>query len=576
MHSTFRFVARCAHATVLLASAACTLGPVTGDVVEGATAGYRVAFSGWTDARATPVSTFVLGNPAANPLTGTYVAIGTNPSGSLATQIGSSPTPAYQWQVIANPLTAAQWPLGGVVRLRATMKYGGSSTAADLVSFDTYGPACVSQRLAAGDSWINAGDTCRSPYPNSYITLVSNAKTPEQTSFDKIHYLSWRGGVQGSTDLVSFNAQAPFAENYYTTIGAPETLKDFKSAYGFTAGTSPVRAVYYNHGDLGIARDMNCKSSTINGFPVTACYVSNYGRKTSGVPLAAGFGIDGVDPQTAIGQALGPPGLAPIPGPNNTNIPVATVAMVYDKSRAPDERVQFMVYDEKGFRSTVAPLDNTGLAAAAFPGVPSAANVAVPDNCLTCHGASSVYDPSAVGVSLVKKGRFLPFDPAGFEFSTTNLPFTAQPMLAKLKQLNAMVLLTEPTTSTAALIKGMYLSQGGPGGPNDPNASFSNTYLPDGWKSPAVASNSRAAEHLYNEVVKPYCRTCHVSRDAGSYDWDSYDAFVAAKVSIGLHVCVNNSTSPMPQAEQTQTRFWTSGARAHLLSALNLGGPCAP
>jgi hypothetical protein len=90
----------------------------------------------------------------------------------------------------------------------------------------------------------------------------------------------------------------------------------------------------------------------------------------------------------------------------------------------------------------------------------------------------------------------------------------------------------------------------------------------------AWTSGGAPATQVYNEVVKPYCRTCHVSHDAGR-DWGAWSDFLTDP-SIASDVCINNSTVPMPQAEQTQTRFWKSPARAHLVNALSIGGACAP
>jgi mono/diheme cytochrome c family protein len=518
------------------------------------------------------VTVYVLADSTTDPVTMPYLAIGANPSTTTPIMV-SGPTPAFQWSVLSSPLSTTQWRPGGLVRLRTRSRYNGSSTPADMVTFDTYGNTCINVRLAAGDTWQAAGYACQSPYPNDYITLASTETTPAEKNGEHIHYLSFRGGVPGSSALRSANQQTFGTANYYNQIGAPETLVEFKNKYGFSVGASPIRAVYYNHGDLGVARDMNCKASTIQNAAVTACFVSNFGRNPEQFPYnAAGFGPDNLAPQTALQQALGPQTQVPL-GPN---VPLATVAMVYNGALAAGARVQFIVYDENGALTDVAALDNEGLSAVgslASRDLPTAANVAVPDNCLTCHGSSSAYTASASGAATVKNAHFLPFDPAGFEFSATNPSFAKQPMLDKLKQLNALVLDTAPAPATTALINGMYPSASGTG-PKDPASTFSDDYIPDGWK--LQTSEARAATQIYNEVVKPYCRTCHVSHDPGPYDWTTYDAFQKASDYIGFLVCTNNSIAPMPQAEQTQTRFWRSGARAHLVSAFNLGGACAP
>jgi len=117
------------------------------------------------------------------------------------------------------------------------------------------------------------------------------------------------------------------------------------------------------------------------------------------------------------------------------------------------------------------------------------------------------------------------------------------------------------------LLKGMYPVNGVPTGPTDPASAFSNTYVPAGW-----VSAGQPGIEIYNEVVKPYCRSCHVGAKA-SKDWDSFLEF---KNDLSLADDVCSDSGPMPQAEQAQTRFWKSPARAHLANAFNIGGGCAP
>ena len=566
-------------AAALLAAAGCTTGPVTGQTVEGST-NFQVPFTGFTDTKGAVIKAYVMTDPNADPLTAAFTQIGVGSAKTDPILFNSASTkPAFKWDVVSSPISAARWPSGGLVRLKTRSAFNGSTTPADMLTFDTYGGACLSNEIFTGNvSWLAAGQDCQSPYSGvsgNTITLVSTERTP--ASDDTPRYLSARGGhlPSGAEALLPPNQQDDGGLNYYNKSGAPQTLTLFKSIYGFNAGP-PIRAVYYNHGDLGVARDMNCTSTTIGGAAVRACYVTNFSRHTTG-KHGAGFGPSEVAPQDALAQLLGPPGALP----GSANVPLATVAMVYNAGLPATQRVQFMVYGVDEQLSTQAALDNAGALAVGAQDTATTANVAVPENCLTCHGTSSSYTASAGGPATVTNAHFLPFDPAGFEFvpASTNAAFAQGPMMDRLKQLNALVMDTEPAPATLALIKGMWASPvtSPPSvnqGPKDPLATYNDAYLPPGWT--LSTSEGKLAKQVYIEVVKPYCRTCHVSHDAGPADWTTFAGFKQNSTWIGSLACNNAGQVPMPQAEQTQTRFWTSAARAHLVSAFDIPGACAP
>lgn len=54
----------------------CTIGPVTGQTIE-ATTGSKIAFSGYTDTKATPVTAYVMSNPNDDPAMAAFTPIGT-------------------------------------------------------------------------------------------------------------------------------------------------------------------------------------------------------------------------------------------------------------------------------------------------------------------------------------------------------------------------------------------------------------------------------------------------------------------------------------------------------------------
>ncbi|MEZ4402263.1 MAG: hypothetical protein R3B06_19720 [Kofleriaceae bacterium] len=551
------------HCLAFTLTAACAAGPTTGTTFDGTTAGAKESFYGFTDTKSSPVTAYVQTKPYCPAATGAFTAIGTATTAATATAGMNDARPAYYWTLLSSALSSAQWKQGGVARFKVRGLVNGSGTPSDLAGFTTDGPSCALTAIQAGTSWVVAGNTCRSPYPHDeLITVASTTPAPADVNGPAIRYLGVRGGHYPGA-LATPDAGIASTQHYYASIGAPATLTAFKASYGFPAGE--VRAVYYNQGDLGIGRDMHCTTKAVRGGTTTACYVSNYGRTNNGNHGPAGFGDTGVSPAEALDQIIVP---APVPL-LSSHRPVATVAMVNDATRPVGDRVQFMVYDQNEVLTELAPLDNEGLSAVQ-PGnetTPSAANVAVPGNCLTCHGPSSSFSPVGFGPILVHGARFLPFDPDAFVFSTDHPGFARADMLPKLKQLNAMVWNTGTTAATQELLRGMYPSASNTG-PLDATAPFDPTFVPAGWQV------SAAARKVYAEVVKPYCRTCHVAHD--SLDWRTYDQFSGAAPAIGYAVCNDNSGVPMPQAEQVQRRMWASGARAHLLAAFGLSGACTP
>lgn len=546
-------------ASALLSSAACTTGPVTGHTHAGRTDGFRVSFSGLSDTPDAEVTALVLADPDASPRTGAYLTIG---SGTASVRIPDLVPDAYYWKLLSTPLGTAQWPAGGLVRLKVRSAFA-NQPVGDMYSFDTAGIGPANSAASASGAWIDAGNTYRSPYLfDRIITMVSTGITPAALHGDRIDYLGRRGGVAARPPVAPRQGRTA-TENYYAMIQAPPTLAAFKARFGFASGE--VRATYYNAGDLGIARDVHCRRTTASGALVIACFVSNFGRAAGFGAEPAGFGPDRLDPQVALAQALGAPSPTPVTGPF---APVATVAMTFDSAQPADRQVQFMVYDPFGNLTPYAALDNQGLVALAHDDVATHANINVPDNCLTCHGTSSSYTPTSLGFTTVRNGRFLPFDPDAFQYSDTDPAHGQAATLPALKQLNALVMDTAPAPATLELLRGMYPSTSG-AGPKDRDAAFTSDFIPAGWR------DTRAAQQVYTEVVKPYCRSCHVSHAPG-LDFATFDDLTSRAVSVGMDVCNQNSTTPMPQAEQTQTRMWRSGARAHLVNALGIGGRCAP
>jgi hypothetical protein len=133
----------------------------------------------------------------------------------------------------------------------------------------------------------------------------------------------------------------------------------------------------------------------------------------------------------------------------------------------------------------------------------------------------------------------------------------------KFRRMNFMVLNTGPTAAITDLVSGMYL----PSSFATPGATVNESFVPQGWMT------TPATIKLYDNVIRHNCRTCHVSQ-TGFTDWGSFTSFTMEQY-MATYVCSPGSVA-MPHAEVPSRRYWNSGARAHLLNAMNLHLACAP
>ena len=341
------------------------------------------------------------------------------------------------------------------------------------------------------------------PVTNGMI-LVSPSPTPAE-AIVRAPFLDRRNAVDVAETL-----------EYYDAINAPATLADFQTQFGFDA--TSVATTYYNAGDLGIGREMHCRAQSGGA---VACYVSNYGEFGGDARSALAAAVDG----TTAGGSLGA---------------FATVAMVYQPPASAPNSVQFIVYGAAGSLATEAQLDQFG------------DNVSIPNNCLNCHGGGR-YDPAQ---NAVIGARFLPFDVAAFELS--ELPgFTANDQAARIRELDMLVGMTEPTPGIRELIDGFNRGAA-------PVAA--------GW------TNSPLERKVYQEVVAVACRSCHASL-TGALDFTTAAAFTSLRASIADSLCGPSGSATahdMPSAEVPLRRLWTTPARAYLMDYLNIAGACEP
>lgn len=285
------------------------------------------------------------------------------------------------------------------------------------------------------------------------------------------------------------------AAEYYAVIGAPATFSAWKAAYGFT-GADEVRAVYYNAGDLGFGRDMHCRRSGAD----VACYVANHG-----------FGPGGPPAESASAAVTGAQALP-------------AVAMVYrDSLDGLANDVSFYIYNQvTGTLLNKVGLDGEG-------------DKFVPYLCLPCHGGN--YNPTT---SSVTGAEFLPFDAPSFKYSAL-AGFSLAEQQEAFRQLNHMVRDTNPAALIVELIDGWYGNA-----VHVPGAT-----LNDGF----VASGYAGDPGLYNNVVKPYCRTCHIAQAGFPLSDPTYVDVAQPAVFNGFY---------MPHAQLTNHNFWNSPAPVYL------------
>jgi CSLREA domain-containing protein len=287
---------------------------------------------------------------------------------------------------------------------------------------------------------------------------------------------------------------------YYNAISAPTTFTGptgWLALYGFN-GANDVQARYYNAGDLGFGREMHCRQQP--GVFV-ACYVVNHGFGPAGPPAGS------VDDAIANQRTLG------------------AVAMVYTVGAASNP-VTFYIYAANGTRLDGVQLDSQG-------------TKNTPNMCLACHGGS--YNSTTHQVT---GANFLPFDLESFKYSS-QVGYRLADQQQAFRQLNELVLSTTPLSHIQELINMWYVDTGGvshAGAIFNPN------------KVAAAYDTNQSDRDLYNQVVKPYCRTCHIAQT--TYLSDPAQ-FTSLSTSIWTDVYGNYS---MPHSERTSHNFWAGTA----------------
>lgn len=311
-------------------------------------------------------------------------------------------------------------------------------------------------------------------------------------------------------------------------------------------------AIYGNDADLGFGREMHLKiwedwePGTTGEAPIVAMYTTNY----SDVHKAAlGLPAD-VD---------------------------ATVAMEYSPYPGDTSNyyIKFLAFAPDGTRIKEAPLDDFGFKA-------------MPDLCVNCHGGqpSSKSQITGNGGAYPNQGRmenwagkgpvFIPYAVESFGYDPS-MPQAPQEL--DFRSLNESLLLTNVSDDVRVMLHEWYDSTSYA---SDSYPVSASTVQDSHWypgrdetgAGPFVGGDWRSDVDLYQKVVQPYCRSCHLSFD--HVDFVNPQGGAGGFYGPGLvdsYVCTGSTV--MPHAQVTQ------GLLFHDLDAIDelelyINGTCQP
>lgn len=356
-----------------------------------------------------------------------------------------------------------------------------------------------------------------------------------------------------------------YTEAYYAAIdpnNAKDTLTKWKAVNNFDTGTgTQVVVVFGDQRDLGYGRRMTARQ---NPDGTLAFFVENYLVRAGADYAYSSFNLDAAVVRDT-GHFIGVNAIEFSPGPNG-GVPFAKF---------------FNFSSTTGLRATLVDLDGRG-------------TKAMPGPCISCHGGrGDALTPAGANgrqlFNLVRnsesqqrgdvEAHLHPFEPDAFGFSTM-AGFTRADQEAGFKTINRMILcsypLPAPSTApedacrrpasrsewqgtAASLIKAAY------GGDGLPNATFSDTFVPQGWVTAGQST-------LYQNVIAPSCRTCHIMRgNAGNSDLDftSYEKFQGYADRVKAHILDRGN---MPLAKIVYDAFYAGRGPDNVATFLQAQG----
>jgi hypothetical protein len=289
------------------------------------------------------------------------------------------------------------------------------------------------------------------------------------------------GAYDGTTALNNY-LTAVVTQSYTGETPATFTLNKWKQLNGFNASNT-LNVQYFNGGDLGLGRDMNCVAQPqlegARGTGAMACYVSNFG-KIGGSAAHAFAELERSKSATDPSKEF------------------ATVAMEY-RPTAARNKVRFFVFDSQSNGGKLV----TGLKIT----LDNSNGQEQPGLCLACHGGklTNPNDPNLINIT---GAHFLPFDPFSLEFATAEQRLASRSIFI---QMNKLVHKAEKATfgQTSALASDKQIWQYLEGS-YTPSITDAAPAMVDTF-TPAPFNNNDADRNLYHTVTKQYCRGCHMS-----------------------------------------------------------------
>jgi len=370
-----------------------------------------------------------------------------------------------------------------------------------------------------------------------------------------------------------------YAKAYYKAIDLNDeknTLEKWKTANGFGMGGNEVTVVFGDRRDLGYGRRMTARRNPVTGD--IAFIVENYQVDPGGV-----YGFSALSIEAAVRQ--------------DTRWRILINAIEY--SPATPGGVAFAKFFNfnpvTGAREFQVDLDGRG-------------KKFMPGPCLTCHGGrGDGLIPDGFGNLLFPvvhnslsqapgdtQAHLAPLEVDRFEFSP--LPGYTRPELEeKLKTMNLFILCSYPRPAGTRLGVPAGFCERRPDngsewqgsaaaellieayGGDAPRDMFKDTFVPAGWKGDN--------QSLYDEVVAPSCRACHILRGtAGNaqIDFTTLDSFQSYAIFPGDY-SPNGKTAgfddrikthvidrgDMPLAKFVFDNFWSSGGPERLAQFLD-------
>lgn len=429
----------------------------------------------------------------------------------MTPQTGGTVSPDHQEQTVSGPVSVVvRQPPGTVIKYEMVDSNGAViSAATQLVT--TGASSSTGQQWPVTNSAPYTDCTSEVKYDLSTVSALFPTNTAQA-------FLTFRtqanliSGAAADTDTAAYFVQIDPNHANATlskTAGAATDFTHWKSANGFDRPEA-AHTIYSNNYDLGFGRDMHMQTGGKTG-TCTSCiayYVTNHPDVESAV-----FGAD----------------------------ELATVAMEYSPrdGLTGTSYTKFYVFLNGAVQKSVD-LDQT-----------SPKNV--PSLCVICHGGTNVTRNTTTGE--IAGARFIPFDVESFGYTASTDPSKAQfkrPLNeVEFKKLNKQIFNTGPSPAVTEVVQHWY----GNVGDSTLPLNFNGNAVPPNWSSSSAGDQT----FVYNAVVKPACRACHITRDAPK-TWNNYSELDGDSSFVRSLVCdVSSHThSVMPQAKRTFARFWLS------------------